>query len=391
MNINQRSIELHKKLKGKLEVKSKFKIESIEDLSLLYSPGVSAPCDEIATNTEDVYEYTWKGNTVAVISDGSAVLGMGNIGPEASLPVMEGKAILFKEFANVNAVPIVLDTQDTDEIIKVVKTIAPGFGGINLEDISSPRCVEIERVLEEELSIPVFHDDQHGTAIVTLAGLINALRVVNKKPEDIKVVISGTGAAGSAIIKLLSEYGIGRILAFNSSGIVHDDSVTNIVIDEIKKITNLNNEIRTLEEAIVGADVFIGVSVSNILSKEMVQSMKENPIVFALANPDPEINYDLAKESGARIVATGRSDYPNQINNVLVFPGLFKGLLETRAKRVPIELKVAVSKALAEIISEDDLSDTNIIPSIFDVEVVKTVSEVTKNIVLDLRENGHNI
>ncbi len=392
MSIDTKSLELHQELTGKINVGLKSKLDSYDDLSLLYSPGVAAPCVEISKNKTKVYEYTWKQNTVAVISDGSAVLGLGNIGAEASLPVMEGKAALFKRFADVNAVPIVLDTQDTQEIINIVKAISPGFGGINLEDIASPRCVEIERELQKSLNIPIFHDDQHGTAIVVLAGLINALKLVNKEADSIKVVISGTGAAGSAIIKLLYEYGISNIVAFNSKGKINAETISqDPVVNELKKYINMKDESSTLSEALVGSDVFIGVSVANILTEAMVSSMNSGSIIFALANPNPEINYCLAKNAGAKIVATGRSDFPNQINNVLVFPGLFKGLLEVRATNVPNEVKINVAKKIASLLNNCDLSEESIIPQIFDERVVESVSSEVVETVLFLRDKGVSV
>lgn len=390
-NVYEQALTLHEQLKGKMSTELKADINSYEDLSLLYSPGVARPCEVIAQDKEKVYDYTSKGNTIAVVSDGSAVLGLGNIGPEAALPVMEGKAALFKKFGGVNAVPIVLDTQDPEEIIAICKAIAPGFGGINLEDISAPNCVYIEQALDKTLDIPVFHDDQHGTSIVTIAGLINALRLVNKKPEDVKMVISGAGAAGSAIITLASELGIKNIYAFNSKGLITKDIVSeDVVLNAVKDMTNPDNITGTLEEVIKGADVFIGVSVANVLSKEMVESMSHDAIVLAMANPNPEIDYDSAKEAGAKVVGTGRSDFPNQINNILVFPGLFKGLLESRAKSVPNELKLASAYAIADIV-KDEISETCIVPSVFDENLNKVLVKKIKETVETLRSQGNDI
>lgn len=392
MDVSKEALKLHKKLAGKIEMNVKKEVLSKEDLSLVYTPGVSAPCLEIADDKEKVYDYTWKGNSVAVITDGTAVLGMGNIGPEASLPVMEGKAALFKSFANIDAVPIALDTQDTEEIIRTVKLLAPSFGGINLEDISAPRCVEIERRLDEELDIPVFHDDQHGTAIVVLAALINALKLAGKDKESIKVVISGTGAAGSAIIKILSAYGISDIVAFDQHGMVNKES-KNLDELQVELLNHLNDDVvyKNLSEAMVGSDVFIGVSVANLLSIEMVESMAPNAIVFAMANPNPEISYDDAKKAGALIVGTGRSDRPNQINNVLVFPGLFKGLLMSRSKRVPVELRVASAEIIASLTKEEDISSEHIITDVFDPNLVTKLSSGIVDVVEALRLEGYDL
>ena len=392
MDVSKEALKLHKKLAGKIEMNVKEEVLSKEDLSLVYTPGVSAPCLEIAEDKEKVYDYTWKGNSVAVITDGTAVLGMGNIGPEASLPVMEGKAALFKSFANIDAVPIALDTQDTEEIIRTVKLLAPSFGGINLEDISAPRCVEIERRLDEELDIPVYHDDQHGTAIVVLAALINALKLAGKDKESIKVVISGTGAAGSAIIKILSAYGISDIVAFDQHGMVNKES-ENLDELQIELLNHLNDDVvyKNLSEAMVGSDVFIGVSVANLLSIEMVESMAPNAIVFAMANPNPEISYDDAKKAGALIVGTGRSDRPNQINNVLVFPGLFKGLLMSRSKRVPVELRVASAEIIASLTKAEDISSEHIITDVFDPNLVTKLSSGIVDVVEALRLEGYDL
>lgn len=375
MNVYKKSLDLHEKLGGKLMTDLRASLDNAEDLALMYSPGVAEPCREIHRDPSLSYKYTWRRDTVAVISDGSAVLGLGNIGPLASLPVMEGKCCLFKRFAGLNAVPLVLETQDTEEIIQIVKAVSSTYGGINLEDISSPRCIEIERRLKEELDIPVFHDDQHGTAIVVLAGLINALKLVGKKPEDLKLVINGTGAAGSAIIKILLNYGVKEILAFNSKGILNKNNSENYspLEKEIASLTNPECEDLSLAQALEGADVFVGVSVANIVSEDMVRSMAKDSIIFALANPDPEINYDLAKEAGARVVATGRSDYPNQINNVLAFPGIFKGAMEVGASEITEGMKLAAALAIADLV--DDLSEDQIIPRPFDPRISERVAE----------------
>lgn len=377
MDVYQKSLALHKEKRGKLSVESKFKLESQDDLSLAYTPGVAQPCKEIHKNKEDVYTYTTKGNTVAVVTDGTAVLGLGDIGPEAALPVMEGKCVLFKSFAGVDAVPVCLDTKDPKEIIQIVKAIAPTYGGINLEDISAPRCVEIERTLKKELNIPVFHDDQHGTAIVLTAALTNALKVVNKKAEDVTVVVSGTGAAGSSIIKMIHALGVKEIYGFNINGVVSKDLSDDydFLTKEIAEITNSACKHFSMKEAMKEADVFIGVSAPGIVSKEMVASMKEKPIVFPMANPEPEISYDDAKEAGAYIVGTGRSDYPNQINNVLAFPGLFRGALDARAPQITEKMKVAAAKGLASLVSEEELSKDFIIPKVFDKRVSKVVAQ----------------
>ncbi len=375
MDVYEKSLDLHERLSGKLMTDLRASLDNAEDLSLMYSPGVAEPCRQIHKNPSLSYKYTWKKDTVAVISDGSAVLGLGNIGPLASLPVMEGKCCLFKRFAGLNAVPVILDTQNTEEIIQIVKSIALTYGGINLEDISSPRCIEIEKRLKEELDIPVFHDDQHGTAIVVLAGLINALKLVEKKPEDLKIVINGTGAAGSAIIKILLNYGVKEILAFNSKGILNINKSENYAphVKEIANLTNPNNEDVSLAEAVKDADVFIGVSVANVLTPDMVKTMAKDSIIFALANPDPEIDYDLAKEAGARVVATGRSDYPNQINNVLAFPGIFKGAMEVGASEITEGMKLAAACAIADLV--DDLSEDQIIPRPFDPRISERVAQ----------------
>jgi malate dehydrogenase (oxaloacetate-decarboxylating) len=373
------SLKLHKEKKGKLEICPKIKVESKEDLSLAYTPGVAEPCREIAKNKELSYELTSSKNTVAVISDGSAVLGLGNIGPEAGLPVMEGKSLLFKEFANVDSFPIVLNTQDTEEIIKTIKNIAPTFGGINLEDISAPRCFEIEKRLKEELDIPVFHDDQHGTAIVVLAGLINALKLANKNKEEIKIVVNGAGAAGIAITKLLHKYGVKNIIVCDSKGIISKDRDNlNEIKKEILKITNLENEKGTVHDALKNADVFIGVSKGNLLNEVDVKNMNEKPIIFAMANPTPEIMPDLAKKAGVFIIATGRSDFPNQINNVLVFPGIFKGAMKIRTQ-ITDEIKLNVAEALANYV--ENPTTENIIPNPLDKNVANVVATTVINTV----------
>ncbi|MBM6874451.1 NAD(P)-dependent malic enzyme [Fusobacterium mortiferum] len=381
-DVYERSLELHEKNKGKLSVVSKVKVGNREDLSLAYSPGVAEPCRKIASNKEDVYKYTAKGNLVAVVTDGTAVLGLGDIGPEAALPVMEGKCVLFKEFGDVDAIPICLDTKDTEEIIRTVKLIAPGLGGINLEDISAPRCIEIETRLKQELDIPVFHDDQHGTAIVVAAGLINALKVVNKKIEDIKVVVNGAGAAGSSIIKLVKKLGAKEIIAIDRVGILRrsDKDKYDFSKKELAEITNSKDIAGGLADAIVGADVFIGVSAPNVLSKDMVRSMNKDAIVFAMANPTPEIMPEEALEAGAAIVGTGRSDYPNQINNVLVFPGLFKGALRAKSKKITEEMKIAAAEGLASLIKDEELRKDYIIPDPFDKRVAEAVAIAVEKI-----------
>lgn len=376
-DVYQESLALHKKTKGKLEVSLKVPLEKPEDLSLAYTPGVAQPCREIAKDKNEVYNYTWKGNSVAVVSDGTAVLGLGDIGPEAGLPVMEGKSILFKKFAGIDAIPLCLNTKDPQEIINIVKAIAPTFGGINLEDISAPRCVEIERTLKKELDIPVFHDDQHGTAIVVTAALVNALKVVHKKPEEITVVVSGTGAAGSSIINMIHDLGVKEIYGFNINGIVlkEDYDKYDFLTQELTAITNSANKRMTMKEAMTEADVFIGVSAPGLLTQDMVRSMKKDPIVFAMANPEPEIKYHDAIEAGVRIMGTGRSDYPNQINNVLAFPGLFRGALDVHAKAITEGMKLAAAKGLAGLITEEELKEDYIIPSALDPRVAKTVAK----------------
>ena len=363
MNIYEEALKFHKEKKGKYEIKPTCKVKNAKDLSLAYTPGVAEPCREIHKDPSKVYTYTRKWNTVAVVSDGTAVLGLGDIGPEAAMPVMEGKAVLFKEFAGINAIPICIDTKDTEEIIKFVKQIAPTFGGINLEDISAPRCIEIEERLKKELNIPVFHDDQHGTAIVVLAGIINALKVADKQKEECKVVVNGGGSAGLAITKLLLYYGFKDITVVDRSGILDENADwMNWAQKEICKVTNPRQIKGVLKDALVGADIFVGVSAPNIVTKEMIASMNEKAIVFAMANPVPEIMPDLAKEAGALVVGTGRSDFPNQVNNVLVFPGIFKGALMARATQITEDMKIAASVAIANMIKEEDLNENNILP-----------------------------
>lgn len=373
-----RSIEAHKKYGGKVAIHSKMPLDTADDLSIAYTPGVAQPCLEIAENREKAYDYTSKQNTVAVVSDGSAVLGLGNIGPEAALPVMEGKAVLFKKFAGVDAVPIVLATQDTEEIIQTVKMIAPGFGGINLEDISAPRCFEIERRLKQELDIPVMHDDQHGTAVVTLAGMFNAVKVTGRKFADLNIVINGAGAAGIAIIYLLREIGVRQIVMCDSRGIIHRerDDLTPVK-QEVAELTNKNNLTGGLEDAIRGADVFIGVSVPGVLKADMVRTMNENPVIFAMANPVPEIMPAEAIQAGAGIIATGRSDFPNQINNVLAFPGIFRGLLDARYTKLTNKMYIAAAKAIAESVQEPN--EDKIIPGPFEPGVAEAVAEAVRS------------
>lgn len=380
MTTNEKAVLLHKEWNGKLETVSKAPVKSREDLSIAYTPGVAEPCKLIAENPEDAYVYTMKANTVAVVSDGSAVLGLGNIGPYAAMPVMEGKCVLFKEFGGVNAVPICLDTQDTEEIIKAVTYLAPGFGGINLEDISAPRCFEIEERLKEKLSIPVFHDDQHGTAIVVLAGIINALRVTGKVKEDCKVVVNGAGSAGVAITKLLLTYGFKHVTMCDRLGIINKDYPDlNWMQKKMTEVTNLENKTGSLADALKGADIFVGVSAPNIVSPEMVSSMNKDAILFAMANPVPEIMPDVAKAAGAKVVGTGRSDFPNQINNVIAFPGIFKGALEGRASQITEEMKLAAANALAGLVSDEELNEDFIMPEAFDPRVAQVVSEAVKS------------
>ena len=380
MTTNEKALLMHEKWNGKLETVSKTPVKTREDLAIAYTPGVAEPCKVIAQDKEAAYKYTMKANTVAVVSDGSAVLGLGNIGPYAAMPVMEGKAVLFKEFGNVNAVPICLDTQDTEEIIKAVTYLAPGFGGINLEDISAPRCFEIEERLKEILDIPVFHDDQHGTAIVVLAGVINALKVVGKKKEDCRVVVNGAGSAGVAITKLLLTYGFPNIIMCDKVGIVSKDTEgLNWMQKKMTEVTNLNNETGSLADALKGADIFIGVSAPNIVTPKMVASMNRDSILFAMANPIPEIMPDVAKAAGARVVGTGRSDFPNQVNNVVAFPGIFKGALEGRATQITEEMKLAAAEAITGLVPADKLSDDNIMPEAFDPQVAEVVANAVKS------------
>ncbi len=379
MNISEKALLLHEQWNGKLEVVSKAPVKSREDLSIAYTPGVAEPCKVIAQDKEAAYKYTMKANTVAVVSDGSAVLGLGNIGPYAAMPVMEGKAVLFKEFGGVNAVPICLDTQDTEEIIKAVTYLAPAYGGINLEDISAPRCFEIEERLKEILDIPVFHDDQHGTAIVVLAGIINALKVVGKKKEDCRVVVNGAGSAGVAITKLLLTYGFPHITMCDKVGIVSKKTEgLNWMQQKMTEVTNLEQQTGTLADAMKGADIFVGVSAPGIVSAEMVASMNKDAILFAMANPIPEIMPDVAKAAGARVVGTGRSDFPNQVNNVVAFPGIFKGALEGRATRITEEMKLAAANAIASLVPDDELSDDNIMPEAFNPKVAEVVAAAVK-------------
>ena len=379
MTNQEKALELHAKLQGKLETVSKTPVRTREDLALVYTPGVAEPCKVIAKDPAAAYTYTMKANTVAVVSDGSAVLGLGNIGPKAAMPVMEGKAVLFKEFGGVNAVPICLDTQDTEEIIKAVTWLAPAFGGINLEDISAPRCFEIEERLKETLDIPVFHDDQHGTAIVVLAGIINALKVVGKKKEDCRVVVNGAGSAGVAITRLLITYGFSNIIMCDKSGILCDGAEgLNWMQEKMVKRTNLAHETGSLADALKGADIFVGVSAPGIVTEEMVASMNSDAILFAMANPVPEIMPDLAKKAGARVVGTGRSDFPNQVNNVVAFPGIFRGALEGHAKQITDKMKLAAANAIAALVSEEELNENNIMPEAFDPRVADVVADAVK-------------
>lgn len=376
MTTNEKALLLHEEWQGKINTTAKCHVASREDLALAYTPGVAEPCKVIAKDPEAAYKYTIKSNTVAVVSDGSAVLGLGNIGPLAALPVMEGKAVLFKEFGGVNAFPICLDTQDTEEIIETCVRIAPAFGGINLEDISAPRCFEIERRLNERLDIPVFHDDQHGTAIVVLSGIINALKVTGKQKETCRVVINGAGSAGIAIAKLLLQYGFLNVILCDRQGILHKgDSSLNWMQLEMMEMTNPANETGTLADAMKKADIFVGVSAPGIVSKEMVASMNEDAILFTMANPVPEIMPELAKEAGARIIGTGRSDYPNQINNVIAFPGIFKGALEGRATQITEEMQLAAAHAIADLVAPEELNEEHIMPQPFDPRLADAVSQ----------------
>ena len=380
MDQKEKALLCHKEWNGKLETIAKSKVNSREDLAIAYTPGVAEPCKVIAEDKSAAYTYTWKANTVAVVSDGSAVLGLGNIGPYAAMPVMEGKCVLFKEFGDVNAVPICLDTQDTEEVIQAVKNIAPGFGGINLEDISAPRCFEIEERLKEMLDIPVFHDDQHGTAIVVLAGIINGLRVTGKKKEDCKVVVNGAGSAGVAITKLLLTYGFKNVTMCDKEGIIGPDYPNlNWMQKEMTKVTNLSHATGTLADALKGADIFVGVSAPGIVSAEMVASMNHDSILFAMANPVPEIMPDIARAAGARIVGTGRSDFPNQVNNVVAFPGIFRGALEGHARQITEEMKLAAAEAIAGLVSDEELNDEFIMPEAFDPHVADVVSKAVRD------------
>ena len=380
MDQKEKAIKLHREWNGKLVTTSKAPVKDREALAIAYTPGVAEPCKIIAEHPEEVYNYTIKANTVAVVSDGSAVLGLGNIGAYAAMPVMEGKCVLFKEFGDVNAVPICLDTQDTEEIIQTVKNIAPCFGGINLEDISAPRCFEIEERLKKMLDIPVFHDDQHGTAIVVLAGISNGLRVTGKKKEDCKVVVNGAGSAGVAITKLLLNYGFSNVTMCDKEGIIGPDYPSlNWMQQEMTKVTNLSHATGTLADALKGADMFVGVSAPGIVSAEMVASMNKDSILFAMANPVPEIMPDVAKAAGARIVGTGRSDFPNQVNNVVAFPGIFRGALEGHAKQITEEMKLAAAEAIAGLVSDEQLSDEFIMPEAFDPRVADVVSKAVRD------------
>ncbi|MCF2682944.1 NAD(P)-dependent malic enzyme [Faecalicatena contorta] len=382
MTNSEKALKMHEEWQGKIETTAKSHVNSREDLAIAYTPGVAEPCKVIAEDKEAAYTYTIKSNTIAVVSDGSAVLGLGNIGALAAMPVMEGKAVLFKEFGGVNAVPICLDTQDTEEIIKTVVNIAPAFGGINLEDISAPRCFEIEERLKELLDIPVFHDDQHGTAIVVLAGIINAMKVTGKNKEDSRVVINGAGSAGVAITKLLLTYGFRHVTMCDINGIIGKDSPNlNWMQQKMVEVTNLDNQKGTLADALKGADIFVGVSAPNIVTQEMIASMNKDAIIFAMANPVPEIMPDLAKAAGAKVVGTGRSDFPNQVNNVVAFPGIFRGALEGRASSITEEMKLATAKAIAGLVPDDELNENNILPEAFDPRVSDVVSRAVKELI----------
>ena len=386
MNYSELSLKMHEENKGKIRVESKVKIETRDDLSIAYTPGVAEPCRKIHENKDDVYKYTSKGNLIAVVTDGTAVLGLGDIGPEAAMPVMEGKSILFKEFGNVDAIPILLNTKDVDEIVETIVRISPTFGGINLEDISAPRCFEIEKKLKEQLDIPVFHDDQHGTAVVVCAGLINALKIVGKKFEDIKVVGNGGGAAGGAIVKMLIGLGVSNILMLDRKGIIYRGSPNNNWSkEELANLTNKDNIQGTLKDAMVGADVFIGVSAANVVDVNMVKSMNKDAIIFAMANPTPEILPDLAKERGARVIGTGRSDFPNQINNVSAFPGIFRGALDARASDINNEMNIAAAYAIANMVKEDELSEDYITP---DALNKATADAVAKAVMQAAKDTG---
>lgn len=385
MNLREEALKLHSDYKGKLETTSKVPVANAKDLSLAYSPGVAEPCMEIYKDKDKVYDYTMKGNTIAVVTDGTAVLGLGNIGPEAGLPVMEGKAVLFKNFANVDAFPICLNTSDPDKIVETIQLLEPTFGGINLEDISAPNCFEIEEKLKKSMNIPVFHDDQHGTAIVTLAGLLNALKLAKKRLENIKVVISGAGAAGIAIIRLLINFGVNNIIMVDTKGAVYDGRPDgmNPIKEKIAKMTNQTLEKGSLSDVLKGADVFIGVSVGGALKEENIKEMSQNPIVFAMANPIPEIMPDLAIQAGALVVGTGRSDFPNQVNNVLAFPGIFRGALDVRAKEINEEMKIAAVHAIANLITDEDLCSDYVIPAPFDPRVVSEVAFAVAKAAID--------
>ena len=391
MDVKEKSLKLHEDLRGKIEVVSKKEVKTSDDLSLLYTPGVAEPCVKIHENEDNVYKYTAKKNLVGVVSDGSAVLGLGNIGAKASIPVMEGKAILFKEFGDVDAFPICIDSTDVEDIVKTVKLISPVFGGINLEDISAPRCVEVEERLKEELDIPVFHDDQHGTAIVVGAGIINSLKIVNKDIDKIKIVVNGDGSAGYAITKMLINLGAENVIVCGINGVVKEDENNNYVQRELSKITNPNKEDGTLKDVIKNADVFIGVSKGNLVDKEMVESMNDDAVIFAMANPTPEIMPDAAKSGGARVVGTGRSDFENQVNNVLAFPGIFRGALDAYATKISEGMKVAATHAIADFVKEEDLNEHNILPSALDKEVASAVAKavydeaVKENIVKNIK------
>ena len=393
MDYAAESLRVHEQFKGKLTVKSRVAVNDKEDLSIAYTPGVAEPCRKIAENKNDVFKYTIKGHTVAVVSDGTAVLGLGDIGPEAAMPVMEGKSVLFKEFGGVDAFPICLDTKEPEEIIKTVKYISPTFGGINLEDISSPRCFEIEERLKEDLDIPVFHDDQHGTAIVVTAGIINALKIVKKEWKDLKIVVAGAGAAGLSVCRLLQTFGPDDVILTNRKGAVYEGRPDlNPVVAKMAKVTNKNKKQGTLADVLVGADIFIGVSGPNLVTKEMIKTMNNDAIVFALANPVPEIMPEDAFEGGARIVATGRSDFPNQINNVLVFPGLFRGALMVRSTKIVDDMKVAAARALASLVSDRELNEKFIIPAVFDKRCAKVIAEEVATVAeyLELAQNPGN-
>ena len=382
MTNSEKALQMHETWNGKIETTAKSHVNSREDLAIAYTPGVAEPCKVIAKNPDAAYKYTIKANTIAVVSDGSAVLGLGNIGAKAAMPVMEGKAVLFKEFGGVNAVPICLDTQDTEEIIRTVVNIAPAFGGINLEDISAPRCFEIEERLKELLDIPVFHDDQHGTAIVVLAGIINALKVTGKEKENCRVVMNGAGSAGVAITKLLLTYGFSHVTMCDINGIISQSSPNlNWMQKQMAEVTNLDGKTGTLADALKGADIFVGVSAPNIVTQDMVASMNKDAILFAMANPVPEIMPDLAKAAGAKVVGTGRSDFPNQVNNVVAFPGIFKGALEGRAAQITEEMKLATAKAIAGLVADEDLSEDNILPEAFDPRVADAVSRAVKELI----------